>query len=238
MAYKNSALPQVPDVSSYNPYQWAVGGGASYVEHGHGSAYIVPSDDSGGNDLVDRFAHAYNFIHSPSLDFVRKTWWDSLIDTYYAEPFCAPSVAARNREMYGLSLTLSSPFPQGTVPNAATRTEVAHLILKDVQFLIRNSNYWFAFMNVPLFFSTFCNAADRETMQPALILAILMMSNFLRSSDADMGTEGRERTLWLREKAQAALEASVNAGWIDSALAQAAWVRLCLKFSWLLFLGG
>ena len=119
------------------------------------------------------------------------------------------------------------PYNGTSHTSPETRNDVEKLILNDVQFLFRNSNYWFAFINIPLFFTTFCNSSEREGMQPALVLAILMMSNFLRSSEAEMGGEGRTRTLWLREKAQAALEASVNAGWIDAGLAQAAWV--CLR---------
>ena len=62
-------------------------------------------------------------------------------------------------------------------------------------------------------------------MQPALILAILTFSNLMRSSTAELGEEGMRRTFWLKEKAQAALEAAVAVNVIDPDLAQAAWVR-------------
>lgn len=88
--------------------------------------------------------------------------------------------------------------------------------------MFRDSNFWFAFMNLPLFFETFFSA--REAVQPALVLAMLMHANFLRSSEAELGEEGRARTFWLREKAHAALDASVYAGCVDPGLAQAAWV--------------
>lgn len=104
------------------------------------------------------------------------------------------------------------------------RAQAAALIARDLQFLIRNSNYWFAFINVPLFFATFHDARARETVQPALIFASLAMSNFFRSSEVELGSAGRQRSLWLVDKAQAALQASVNASWIDGGLAQAAWV--------------
>ena len=211
---------------SYNPYQWAVGDNTVYSPHNQGG-YIVSEAEVYSNVINNRFTRAFNLVPSPTLDFVRKTWWDSLVDTYLSEQFCSPAIASRNQKMYGLPLKMSSPYPQGLVPIAASRNDVEKLILNDVQFLFRNSNYWFAFINIPLFFTTFCNSSEREGMQPALVLAILMMSNFLRSSEAEMGGEGRTRTLWLREKAQAALEASVNAGWIDAGLAQAAWV--CLR---------
>lgn len=64
-------------------------------------------------------------------------------------------------------------------------------------------------------------------MQPSLVLALLTMSIFWQSSEVDNGSSGRERALRFRDEAQGALEASVNAGWLDETLAQAAWVSLC-----------
>lgn len=61
-------------------------------------------------------------------------------------------------------------------------------------------------------------------MQPSLVLALLAMSIFWQSSEVGIGHTGRERALRFRDEAQSALEASVNAGWLDEALAQAAWV--------------
>jgi hypothetical protein len=50
------------------------------------------------------------------------------------------------------------------------------------------------------------------------------MSTFWQSSEVGYGKQGRERALRLRDEAQAAMDASFNAGWIDETLAQAAWV--------------
>lgn len=61
-------------------------------------------------------------------------------------------------------------------------------------------------------------------MQPSLVLALLAMSTFWQSSEVGIGQPGRERALRLRDEAQGALEASVNAGWLDETLAQAAWL--------------
>lgn len=61
-------------------------------------------------------------------------------------------------------------------------------------------------------------------MQPALVLVILTWSNLIRSSTAELGDDGMRRTLWLKEKAQAALEAAISVNVIDPELAQAAWV--------------
>lgn len=113
-----------------------------------------------------------------------------------------------------------------------TRFQVTQVIVRDLQALFRFSNAWFAFINVPRFFETFWR--ERETMQPALVLAILMFSNFFRSNTMELGSEGLKRTMWLREKAQAAMDASIAASWIDAGLAQAAWVMIFLScFSFL-----
>lgn len=61
-------------------------------------------------------------------------------------------------------------------------------------------------------------------MQPSLILSVLALSTFMKSSELNGGNAGRLRALWLRDAAQSALEASFNAQWIEPTLAQAAWV--------------
>lgn len=149
---------------------------------------------------------------------MRKTWWDSLLDMYCAESYCTPTVANYYKTAYGIPIIAS----RNTYETVSIRNQTSQIIVRDLQYLFRVSNFWFAFINVPLFFGTFFRA--RETMQPALVLAILMFSNYLRSSMAELGVEGIERTLWLKEKAQAAIDASVNAQWVDPGLAQAAWV--------------
>lgn len=61
-------------------------------------------------------------------------------------------------------------------------------------------------------------------MQPALVLSALAMSVLIQSSEAELGMEGRRRAMILKDAAQASFAASFDAGWIDSTLAQAAWV--------------
>lgn len=63
-------------------------------------------------------------------------------------------------------------------------------------------------------------------MQPSLVFAGLALSTFLKSSEINRGRNGRIRALWIRDMAQASLDASFNARWIDPTLAQAAWVRI------------
>ena len=61
-------------------------------------------------------------------------------------------------------------------------------------------------------------------MQPSYILAALALATFLQSSETGLGAEGRNKALRLRDEAQGALDASLNAGRLDHDLAKAAWV--------------
>lgn len=104
--------------------------------------------------------------------------------------------------------------------------------MMDLQTFFRVSNFWLSFINLPLFYANLCDAHIREAeLQPALLLAILAMGTLMRSSEKGLGAPGRARASWIRDQAQAALEGSICAGWVDPGLAQAAWVS---KF---LFLG-
>lgn len=156
----------------------------------------------------------------PSHQFTRQVWWDSLLSLYH------------------------DPFSNHLVPiSAGRRNEVASEIVNDLKFIFRASNYWFSFFHVPRFFATYHNAQTRSEIQPALILILITMSIFFRSSEREGGAAGRERALRFRDHAQAALEASFNSGWIDETLAQAAFVcdswmspqsmRLMFYSSWL-----
>ena len=62
-------------------------------------------------------------------------------------------------------------------------------------------------------------------MQPSLVFAGLALATLMKSSEMELGTQGRTRAAWLRDQAQASLEASWNAQWIDMTLAKAALVR-------------
>lgn len=205
-------LTVVENSDLYNPYQWAV-----HREQNSPAAYLSQSEDE------VTVPYGYNIIQPPSLDFVRKTWWDSLLDTYCSEPYCTPAVAARYESVYGLSVTI----PHDAYSVGTARQQVAQIIVRDLQSIFKDSIFWFAFINVPLFFGTFFRT--RESMQPALVLALLVFSNYLRCSTLELGLEGMRRTEWLRDKTQAALDASVSAAWIDPGLAQAAWVRPTLN---------
>lgn len=137
----------------------------------------------------------------PSLDFARKTWWESLLVVYSVDPSFFPN-------------TLTS----------TQRHQAATWITTDLRLLFRVSGFWFSFINVPSFLSTFMDPRKREKMQPSLAYAALAVATLLQSSEVGRGSEGREKALRLRDMAQGALEASLCARWVDEELAQAAWL--------------
>jgi len=141
----------------------------------------------------------------PSLRFARETWWDTLLSLY-------------SSTHDGASVLRLSPVSPGL------RETTSQRITADLRFLFRCSSYWVSFVNVPRFFSRLRDAESRYSLQPSLILAALALATFLRSSEAEQGARGRTRALKLRDEAQSALEASVNARWIDESLVQASWV--------------
>lgn len=140
----------------------------------------------------------------PSLSFTRQTWWDSLL-TLYATP---------GDSFEPTSLTITHP----------QREAASNHILYDVKFLFRVTPYLFCFFNVPRFFSLFSDHASRLELQPSYVLAMLAVATFLQSSETGLGAEGRNKALRLRDEAQSALDASLNAGRLDHDLAKAAWV--------------
>ncbi|KAG1822857.1 uncharacterized protein BJ212DRAFT_1264145 [Suillus subaureus] len=151
------------------------------------------------NETSETSDESLNITPEPSLDFTRKTWWDSLLAMYTSSSYL-PSLTATQRRH-------------------ATATATA-----DIQFLLRGSNYWFTFINVPQFLGRYFDPIKRERMQPALLPAALAIAAFFQSSEAGNGREGRDRAIRLRDVAQGHLEASLNARWIDDSLAQAAWL--------------
>jgi hypothetical protein len=153
------------------------------------------------HDYDDEERKIFSIVAEPSLDFTRKTWWDSLLVIYSSSSALDP-----------LALT------------STQRENAASHITSDLRFLFRASNYWFSFFHVPRFFATFCNSSSRDHMQPSLILAACALATFWQSSEIGKGKSGRDFALRLRDLAESALQGSLNAGWIDETLAQAAWV--------------
>ncbi|KZP03116.1 hypothetical protein FIBSPDRAFT_1055461, partial [Athelia psychrophila] len=144
----------------------------------------------------------FNIAAEPSLDLYRKTWWDCLLATYATSFSCADPMSL----------------------SATDREQAATLITADLRFLFRTTISWMSFIHVPRFFSTFFNPITRANSQPSLIIMACALSIFLQSSEIGRGKAGREFALQLRDQAEGALQASLNAGWIDENLAIAAWM--------------
>jgi hypothetical protein len=112
-------------------------------------------------------------------------------------------------------------------PQALTSTQrdvVSRQVTSDIRFLFKYSNFWLSFFHVPSFFTDYFDPVRRERVQPSLIYAMIALSTFMQSSELELGHAGRIRALKYRDEAESALQASVNAGWIDESLAQAAFV--------------
>ncbi|KAG8880884.1 hypothetical protein FRB98_004688 [Tulasnella sp. 332] len=153
-----------------------------------------------------------SIIREPSLQFSRETWWDNVLNIYSIQ-----SPAGGSLPLY---------------PPPLTRQAAALEVSRDICSFFTLAPTWVSFINVSMFLSTFHHAEYRATMQPALVLSILATSKLLQTSqdpgDGRAIREEKERmwvkSIMLRELAQAAFEASYNAGWIDTSLTQAAWI--------------
>ncbi|KAG1790494.1 uncharacterized protein HD556DRAFT_1310512 [Suillus plorans] len=105
---------------------------------------------------------------------------------------------------------------------STTRDQSLKDITSDLSTLFTASGYWLSFVNVPDFVHSLYNPEERSLMQPSLVFAGLALATLMKSSEMELGSAGRERAVWLRDKAQAWLEASMNSQWIDITLAKAA----------------
>lgn len=212
--YDPSARPIPHDLQfkqdpSLSTHTFAYGGGrstppASYV-------YITPPTYTPAHSAPSEnyFDIDPTIVPGPSLSYTRQTWWDSLLALY----------ASSGDPLEHSSLTLTP----------TQREAASNHVLYDVKFLFRVTPYLFCFFNVPRFFSLFSDHARRLELQPSYILAMLAVATFLQSSETGLGTEGRNQALRLRDEAQSALDASLNAGRLDHDLAKAAWVRLFIR---------
>lgn len=81
-------------------------------------------------------------------------------------------------------------------------------------------------MNEKLFFRTLWDDTEREKIQPSLVLSALALATLMKSSEIGFGEPGRKRALYLRNTAQASLEAAWNAHRVDTTLAEAAMVGI------------
>lgn len=88
-----------------------------------------------------------------------------------------------------------------------------------------DTGYWLAFLNLQYFIQTLYDPVERLHIQPAFILAGLALASLLQSSELGHAADGRHTATWLRNAAQAELEAAWNSEWRDATLAEAALVR-------------
>ena len=140
---------------------------------------------------------------SPSTQFTRETWWDTLLASY------APTDSD-----LGSALALTS----------AARDAASQRVIAELRFMFRQSIYWFSFFNIPRFFGALLDPLSRTAVQPSLILGALALATFFQSSEVEGGAKGRAKALKLLERAHAAFDASLASGWTDVGLVQAAWV--------------
>ena len=90
---------------------------------------------------------------------------------------------------------------------------------------LTSSSYWLSFIHLPTFFRDLQDPAQRVRMQPALIMAALAMATLMKSSEIELGSEGRNRAVLYRDTAQTLLENACNQHLVDYTLAEAALVR-------------
>ncbi|KAG9316797.1 hypothetical protein JVU11DRAFT_2861 [Chiua virens] len=95
-------------------------------------------------------------------------------------------------------------------------------IASDLSTLFTTTGCWLSFVDIPDFLRSLYSPEDRLSMQPSLVFAGLALATLMKSSEMELGTAGRTRAAWLRDQAQASLETSWNAQWIDMTLAKAA----------------
>ncbi|KAH9848334.1 hypothetical protein C2E23DRAFT_844367 [Lenzites betulinus] len=137
----------------------------------------------------------------PHSQFVRETWWEALLALY-----------AEDRMDALRSMT------------ADLRSNASEYVRIDLRLLFRVSLLWFSFLDVPKFLSTLFNPAGRQALQPSLVLSALALATLLQSSEFERGEKGMNMALKLVEQAYAAFYSSLNSGWIDVGLTQAAYI--------------
>jgi len=96
-----------------------------------------------------------------------------------------------------------------------------------------DTGHWFPFLNLNFFLQSLWDADERSRIQPSFVLAGLAMATLMKSSETELASSGRNRALWLRDAAQAALESAWNSDWIDATLAEAALVSFVISCQYL-----
>ncbi|KAG8996572.1 hypothetical protein FRB93_000714 [Tulasnella sp. JGI-2019a] len=194
----------------------------SGFSNSQGSSYVFSMPD---DVPLHMFLMSSNsIIREPSLSFSRETWWDNVLNIYSIQ------------DLSSLSTSFAPPWS-----SPSNRQAAADKVQRDIYTFFMICPTWVSFINVPMFLSTFHQAEYRAKMQPALLLGVLACSTLLQTShpggeEPDPAIREEKERIWmrsaiLRELAQAAFEASYNAGWIDMYLAEAAWILASYELS-------
>lgn len=69
----------------------------------------------------------------------------------------------------------------------------AKQIPADLHFVFSTTSPWLSFLDLPLFFATLHNPAERDGLQPALVLALLAFGALEKSNETELGQVGRAR---------------------------------------------
>ena len=124
---------------------------------------------------------------------------------------------------------LSIPQVELREMSLSTQSQRAdELITAHLVHLFKKSNYWVSFLHVPKFVSRYFHRDAENVLQPCLVLALLALSVLMQSSEMEMGEKGRIKAMELKDRAQAAFDASIYAQWYDAGLTQGAWVSFAL----------
>ncbi|KAH8107663.1 hypothetical protein BXZ70DRAFT_1013538 [Cristinia sonorae] len=109
--------------------------------------------------------------------------------------------------------------------------QALNFLRQELEFLLTFSSYWLFFFNKEALFRTLSDPHERLTIQPALIMASLALASLMKSSQIELGSAGRNRALFWRNSAQAALEVACKVEEIDYTLAEAALILAVFESS-------
>ncbi|CAG8745248.1 12475_t:CDS:2, partial [Acaulospora colombiana] len=168
-------------------------------------------------------------IHDTSLRFTAPNFQEPFIESFWdADPiFSTSHLAYHPQRVFSMTkegtiveiLNAHEYVPRGPSVTFSKQTWWDALLPLYSQDPHQASQKIFQDLN---FLLNLYEPARRALIQPSVVLSALAMATLMRSSETGLGREGRKFALWLRDAAQASLDASINASWIDPSLAQAA----------------
>ncbi|CCA67447.1 hypothetical protein PIIN_01278 [Serendipita indica DSM 11827] len=209
----NSSVTHRPHTANEYPAASVQAISYEYVPSSGAYIQLIDENDQTTNDehtltLTDGLA--VSIPPEPSSQFVRRSWFDGLIDFYAS--FDVPNA----RPYY----SMTTGFLTTDMRNQAQAS-----IVSSVRTMFARSSWWFSLIHVPTFWSNFHHHQlhGESNLQPALVWSLLAISTYLNSSELEGGAWGRERANRLRDEAEASIASSLAIGWVDLQLAQAAW---------------